>query len=123
MARKLSALLLASALCSGALAADPAAAVTSVAQTGERTPARRRRTVIHFGEDDIRGDITRPDGELCRRRAESRRGPCCASAAASSIARCREPRAASSHGFGRRRTKGMPISIHLKVYEGGKLID
>ena len=64
MARKLSALLLASALCSGALAADPAAAVTSVAQTGERTPARRRRTVIHFGEDDIRGDITRPDGEL-----------------------------------------------------------
>jgi len=64
MARKLSALLLASALSSGALAADPPAAVTSVAQTGERTPARPRRTVIHFGEDDIRGDITRPDGEL-----------------------------------------------------------
>src|SRR5438270_7981877 len=57
----------------------------------------------------------------CRRRAASRRGPCFASAAASSIARCREPRAASSHGFGRRRTNGMPMSIHLKVYEGGKL--
>ena len=27
-------------------------------------PAVKRRTVLHFGEDDIRGDITRPDGEL-----------------------------------------------------------
>lgn len=27
-------------------------------------PARQKRTVIHFGEDDIRGGITRPDGEL-----------------------------------------------------------
>jgi hypothetical protein len=27
-------------------------------------PQRARRTVLHFGEDDIRGDITRPDGEL-----------------------------------------------------------
>jgi hypothetical protein len=27
-------------------------------------PQRPRRTVLHFGEDDIRGDITRPDGEL-----------------------------------------------------------
>ena len=25
---------------------------------------RQRRTILHFGEDDIRGDITRPDGEL-----------------------------------------------------------
>jgi hypothetical protein len=27
-------------------------------------PAPVRRTVLHFGEDDIRGDLTRPDGEL-----------------------------------------------------------
>jgi hypothetical protein len=26
--------------------------------------AKSPRTVLHFGEDDIRGDITRPDGEL-----------------------------------------------------------
>lgn len=25
---------------------------------------RPRRTILHFGEEDIRGDITRPDGEL-----------------------------------------------------------
>ena len=25
---------------------------------------QQRRTILHFGEDDIRGDITRPDGEL-----------------------------------------------------------
>jgi len=25
---------------------------------------RPRRTILHFGEDDIRGGITRPDGEL-----------------------------------------------------------
>ncbi|TMA27828.1 MAG: hypothetical protein E6J78_09165 [Deltaproteobacteria bacterium] len=40
----------------GAAAADDA---------GKKPPtARPRRTVLHFGEDDIRGDITRPDGEL-----------------------------------------------------------
>jgi len=40
----------------GAAAADVA---------GKKPPtARPRRTVLHFGEDDIRGDITRPDGEL-----------------------------------------------------------
>lgn len=27
-------------------------------------PQRARRTILHFGEEDIRGDITRPDGEL-----------------------------------------------------------
>jgi hypothetical protein len=27
-------------------------------------PGTKRRTVLHFGEDDIRGDLTRPDGEL-----------------------------------------------------------
>jgi hypothetical protein len=38
----------------------------SAAEAGGKQPApqRPRRTVIHFGEDDIRGGITRPDGEL-----------------------------------------------------------
>jgi hypothetical protein len=31
--------------------------------TAARAP-QNRRTVLHFGEDDIRGDLTRPDGEL-----------------------------------------------------------
>jgi hypothetical protein len=31
---------------------------------GEPQSAAKKRTVLHFGEDDIRGDITRPDGEL-----------------------------------------------------------
>jgi len=36
-----------------------------LAIAGDHQPAARpRRTIIHFGEDDIRGDITRPDGEL-----------------------------------------------------------
>lgn len=44
-----------------ALAAGPAAA----AQASKQAPAQRpRRTILHFGEDDIRGGITRPDGEL-----------------------------------------------------------
>jgi len=36
------------------------------AESGTHKPAaqRPRRTILHFGEDDIRGDITRPDGEL-----------------------------------------------------------
>jgi hypothetical protein len=33
-------------------------------QATARPPERQRRTILHFGEDDIRGDITRPDGEL-----------------------------------------------------------
>jgi hypothetical protein len=33
-------------------------------EAGARQPARPRRTILHFGEDDIRGNITRPDGEL-----------------------------------------------------------
>jgi hypothetical protein len=49
-----------------------AAAAVALAALGARaadngsTAARpqNRRTVLHFGEDDIRGDITRPDGEL-----------------------------------------------------------
>ena len=63
MARELWALVLASAAASGALAADRPQS-RPAAQTSEPAPARPRRTVIHFGEDDIRGDITRPDGEL-----------------------------------------------------------
>jgi len=63
MARKLWPFLLAFVAASSALAADPAPAANTV-QTSDRTPVRPRRTVIHFGEDDIRGDITRPDGEL-----------------------------------------------------------
>jgi hypothetical protein len=27
-------------------------------------PQRPRRTILHFGEEDIRGGIKRPDGEL-----------------------------------------------------------
>jgi hypothetical protein len=48
------------ALAAAALAAGPAAAD----EAGARQPARPRRTILHFGEDDIRGGITRPDGEL-----------------------------------------------------------
>jgi len=31
---------------------------------GQSAGQRPRRTILHFGEDDIRGGITRPDGEL-----------------------------------------------------------
>jgi hypothetical protein len=40
-----------------------AALLGSAAAMGAEAPSKRR-TVLHFGEDDIRGDITRPDGEL-----------------------------------------------------------
>jgi hypothetical protein len=64
MARKLWAFVLAAAVaCSGALAAESNGA-TPAQQKADQAPARPRRTVIHFGEEDIRGDITRPDGEL-----------------------------------------------------------
>jgi hypothetical protein len=38
----------------------------AASQPAAEAPAgqRQRRTILHFGEDDIRGDITRPDGEL-----------------------------------------------------------
>jgi len=48
-------------------AAAVAALATGAAagsQATARPPERQRRTILHFGEDDIRGDITRPDGEL-----------------------------------------------------------
>ena len=45
-----------------------AVALATAATAGEEATARpvqrQRRTILHFGEDDIRGDITRPDGEL-----------------------------------------------------------
>ena len=64
MARKVSALVLAAVLSAGgALAAEPNGAAPAQ-QKADQAPARPRRTVIHFGEEDIRGDITRPDGEL-----------------------------------------------------------
>ena len=44
-------------LVAGAAAAAPPAGKEAAGQ-------RPRRTILHFGEDDIRGDITRPDGEL-----------------------------------------------------------
>jgi hypothetical protein len=41
-----------------------AALLSSAAAFGGEPQSAKRRTVLHFGEDDIRGDITRPDGEL-----------------------------------------------------------
>ena len=43
-----------------ALAAGAAAGGEPAAPAGQRP----RRTILHFGEDDIRGGLTRPDGEL-----------------------------------------------------------
>jgi hypothetical protein len=54
--RAIMAVAAAAALCAGAAAA--------AAPAREPVPQRPRRTILHFGEDDIRGDITRPDGEL-----------------------------------------------------------
>ena len=50
-------------------AALGAAAQAQAEEAGAQPPAsaqqgKARRTVLHFGEDDIRGDLTRPDGEL-----------------------------------------------------------
>jgi hypothetical protein len=49
-----------------AAAALVAAGTAAAAEAAGKAPAgqRPRRTILHFGEDDIRGDITRPDGEL-----------------------------------------------------------
>jgi hypothetical protein len=64
MAPKLWAVVLVSVLATGAAAAEEAVKVAPAQQRSDQTAARPRRTIIHFGEDDIRGDITRPDGEL-----------------------------------------------------------
>jgi hypothetical protein len=63
MPRKLWGVVLAAAV-SSAAAADEAGRAAPAQQRTDQPAARPRRTVIHFGEDDIRGDITRPDGEL-----------------------------------------------------------
>jgi hypothetical protein len=49
-----------------AVAALGVTAPAAASQAAAEAPAgqRPRRTILHFGEDDIRGDITRPDGEL-----------------------------------------------------------
>lgn len=46
---------------SGARAAAPQDNAATQRPAGT---AKSPRTVLHFGEDDIRGGITRPDGEL-----------------------------------------------------------
>jgi len=63
MAPKLWGVVLAAALAGGA-AAEEAVKAAPAQQRSDQPSARPRRTIIHFGEDDIRGDITRPDGEL-----------------------------------------------------------
>jgi hypothetical protein len=63
MAPKFWGLVLAATVASSAAGAE-APRAASAQKAAEQPPARPRRTVIHFGEDDIRGDITRPDGEL-----------------------------------------------------------
>lgn len=40
------------------------AATAKEAGGSQPAPQRPRRTILHFGDDDIRGGITRPDGEL-----------------------------------------------------------
>ena len=62
MARRLWGIVLASVLATGASAEAVKAAPAQ--ERSDQPAARPRRTIIHFGEDDIRGDITRPDGEL-----------------------------------------------------------
>jgi len=63
MAPRLWGVVLASVLATAASAAD-AVKATPAQERSDQPAARPRRTIIHFGEDDIRGDITRPDGEL-----------------------------------------------------------
>jgi len=63
MARRLWGIVLASVLATGASAAEAVKAAPAQ-ERSDQPAARPRRTIIHFGEDDIRGDITRPDGEL-----------------------------------------------------------
>lgn len=50
----------------GVAAAALGSTRATASQAAAEAPAgqRQRRTILHFGEDDIRGDITRPDGEL-----------------------------------------------------------
>jgi hypothetical protein len=52
------------ALLAIAFGAIPAAWGAGKEPAREEAPTKPRRTVLHFGEDDIRGALTRPDGEL-----------------------------------------------------------
>jgi hypothetical protein len=63
MVPRLWGVVLASVLATGAPAAEAVKAAPAQ-ERSDQPAARPRRTIIHFGEDDIRGDITRPDGEL-----------------------------------------------------------
>ena len=56
--------LTAALLAIAAIGAAPAARAADSAPSRGEAPAKPRRTVLHFGEDDIRGALTRPDGEL-----------------------------------------------------------
>lgn len=60
--------LVASALLLAAASAPARAADAADAQVGrsgaEGQASRPKRTVLHFEDDSIRGDLTRPDGEL-----------------------------------------------------------
>jgi hypothetical protein len=47
-----------------AAAVGAGSAAAREAAASQSAPQRPRRTILHFGEDDIRGGITRPDGEL-----------------------------------------------------------
>jgi len=64
MARKLWCIALAASLAAAGAAGEEASKPAEQQKPAEQPAGRPRRTVIHFGEDDIRGDITRPDGEL-----------------------------------------------------------
>ena len=57
--------LLIAAVVATAFAAGSARGEPSGAKAEGPAPASRpHRTVLHFGDDDISGDMTRPDGEL-----------------------------------------------------------
>ena len=58
--------MLKSVVVAAAAAALVATGAAAAREADSRQPGshRPRRTILHFGEDDIRGDITRPDGEL-----------------------------------------------------------
>ncbi|TMA44200.1 MAG: hypothetical protein E6J82_05015 [Deltaproteobacteria bacterium] len=58
--------MLKSVVVAAAAAALVATGAAAAREADSRQPVshRPRRTILHFGEDDIRGDITRPDGEL-----------------------------------------------------------
>jgi hypothetical protein len=52
------------ALAAAAAIGAGSAAANEAGRGNHAAPQRPRRTILHFGEDDIRGGIKRPDGEL-----------------------------------------------------------